>query len=473
MLLDALRKLVAGEPVREAAGASSDPLEEPGFTRLTADAQRDMAPLTRARMLQLAPYLWRSNPLANRLIELPIAYMLSEGVTIKVEDDDAQRWLKRFWADPINCMDLKLVKKVRELALYGEQCWPVFINDVNGDVRLGYIDPARIEKVVTDPDNSEQPIGIILRRDAKHRKKKYRVIVNGPETVFGDAARRARRQFTDGDCFYWTINSLSNQADGMSDLLPSADWLDGLDSALFGDLDRWEFLRNFVWDVTIEGADQEELDRRAKTDPPPKPGAVRYHNEREKWDAVAPTLGTGDTEAIARTMRNHVLGGGTIPEHWYGSGGDVNRAVGAEMQEPTFRIFSMRQRLIKYILEQVATFVILTKLRVLQGATLLPDEAEELGFIPQAVFPELVARDTAKYAAAFAQTVVAVATAMDRNLLTRDQGVAILVAVAARLGVEMTVDDVVAQLDAAAAETPPPPGFAPDVARPVAPAAHE
>ena len=31
----------------------------------------------------------------------------------------------------------------------------------------------------------------------------------------------------------------------------------------------------------------------------------------------------GDTVATARLMRNHILGGAGVPEHWFGGGGDV------------------------------------------------------------------------------------------------------------------------------------------------------
>lgn len=54
----------------------------------------------------------------------------------------------------------------------------MLVNSFTRHMRLGYIDPAQIEKVATAPDNIEQPIGIVAR--TTHR---YRVITNGPESV--------------------------------------------------------------------------------------------------------------------------------------------------------------------------------------------------------------------------------------------------------------------------------------------------
>jgi hypothetical protein len=105
-------------------------------------------------------------------------------------DEENQKALDRFWKDPINEMAIKLPKKARELAMFGEQLWPVFVNEEDGMVRLGYIDPKIIDIVVTDPDNREQPIGIVTKKDDKGRFYKFRVIINGPRAC----SRRRRRR---------------------------------------------------------------------------------------------------------------------------------------------------------------------------------------------------------------------------------------------------------------------------------------
>lgn len=151
----------------EAAGATIDPDDDEGWRRLSGDVSRDLSPLSQDRMREAALYLWDANLLANRIIELPLAYMLGEGVELRATDPQMQAAITRFWNDPINQMDVKLPKKVRELALFGEQCWPTFVNELNGHVRLGYLDPALIATVVVDPDNAEQPIGVVTVKDRK------------------------------------------------------------------------------------------------------------------------------------------------------------------------------------------------------------------------------------------------------------------------------------------------------------------
>ncbi len=433
--------------VRESAAGQTIDDDEEGWRRLTGDTDRDLAPITQRRAREVSAWLWQANLMANRFIELPLAYLLADGVKLEVNDEEAQAMLNRFWNDPINSMDLKLEKKVRELALFGEQCYPTFVNEHTGHVRLGYLDPALIETVVVDPDNPEQQIGIVTVKDRKGGARRYRVIVNGDEEeLFSERTRQIRDTFTDGDAFYFNINSLSSGARGRPDLLASADWLDAYDDFLFGEVDRNRYLRAFVWDVTLKGANDDAVKQRAREIAPPSPNSVRVHNDSETWNAVTPDIKSGDTSESARLLRNHVLGGATLPEHWYGGGGDVNRATGESMGDPAFKVMSMRQRTIKYMLEVIARFAI-------RQWAIKNQRSVDLGdgdFLPSAVFPEMIARDTTRYATALQQVVVAAAMAVERGFISRKLALRMIAAVASQLGVDIDVDEALQEAVSAA-----------------------
>lgn len=433
--------------VRESAAGQTIDDDEEGWRRLTGDTDRDLAPITQRRAREVSAWLWQANLMANRIIELPLAYLLADGVKLEVNDEEAQAMLNRFWNDPINSMDLKLEKKVRELALFGEQCYPTFVNEHTGHVRLGYLDPALIETVVVDPDNPEQQIGIVTVKDRKGGARRYRVIVNGEEEeLFSERTRQIRDTFTDGDAFYFNINSLSSGARGRPDLLASADWLDAYDDFLFGEVDRNRYLRAFVWDVTLKGANDDAVKQRAREIAPPSPNSVRVHNDSETWNAVTPDIKSGDTSESARLLRNHVLGGATLPEHWYGGGGDVNRATGESMGDPAFKVMSMRQRTIKYMLEVIARFAI-------RQWAIKNQRSVDLGdgdFLPSAVFPEMIARDTTRYATALQQVVLAAAMAVERGFISRKLALRMIAAVASQLGVDIDVDEALQEAVSAA-----------------------
>lgn len=433
-------------PLREAAGKTVD-ADDASWRRLTGRSDKDLQPLTHARMLRLAQHLWESNPLGNRLIELPLAYLLAKGVHVAIADEKDQKTLDRHWRDSINAWDIKLVKRVRELSMFGDTCWPVFLGG-NGFVRVGYLDPKRIETVVMDPENAEQPIGIVTTK-VQGRAQRYRVIVNGPESIFAPRTREIRQTFTDGNCFYFRVNDLCNGTRGRSDLLAQMDWIDAYDEFLFGELDRADFMRAFVWDVKITGADQTAIDERAKKIAAPAPGSVRVHNENEEWNAVQPELQAGDGSTAARLFRNHILGGNTMPEHWFGGGGDVNRSTAGSMAEPTEKTYEMRQTYIGHMLTEVATFVLRASWDVLDSEEELSEDQQQKLDSLKVEWPEMSAKDNSRYASAFQQIASAGAQAIQDGLLQRKTVVAMLSVFARQLGVDFDVEE---ELEAALQE---------------------
>lgn len=311
----------------ESAGATVS-VEEEGFTKLTGDKDRSLSSLTQERMQELAVFLWKSNPLANR------------------------------------------------------------------------------------------------------------IIVPGDESFFGEEAQKLRESYTDGDCFYFNVNALSSSSRGLSDLLPTMDWLDLYDKALFGEVERWDALRAFIWDVTLHGATEETVRKRAAEIEVPDSGGVRVHNDGETWNAVTPDLQAANGAENARTVRNHIMGGATLPEHWYGGGGDVNRSTAGEMGEPTFKTFKFRQTTWKHILETVCFYAIYSRMEKIGS---VPSDLRD--YRPAAQFPELTHRDTSVYAAALQQTVVAVGIAVEKGMMTEETAIATVAAMLNRIGIEIDPAD--------------------------------
>ncbi len=447
MIRSALIRMLGGTPppaaaLREAAGGTVD-RDEDQWRPLTGDGRRDLSPLTQSRMRKLATHLWETNLLARQLVELPVAFLLADGVRVRVPDPDAQKWLDAWWRDPVTDMPLRLPELMRDLALAGETAWPVFADPASGHVRMAWLDPDAVETVVMDPDNASRPIGIVTVKDRRGEARRYRTAVGGPETVLAPAARAIRETMTSGDILYFRANARPGASRGRSDLLAAIDWLDGYERHLFGEIDRAHFLRAFVWDVTMTGASQEEVEKRAARATAPTPGTVRVHNESETWQPLAPDLGGRDLDATSRLFRNHLLGGSGLPEHWFGGGGDVNRATAAEMGDPAFKTLKMRQRLWTEILRRAADYAIARRLDP-SGAS-WPDPADP-ALAVSVEWPEMVVADASRHAAALAQTAGAAALAIERGLLSDATALRVIAAVAGRLGVEIDAD---AELEAA------------------------
>lgn len=359
------------------------------YRRLTGATTRQLPELTQERAIELSYWLYQTNPLARRILKLTRDFAVAEGLTVSVqgegtEKEARQEIVDRFWNDHINHMDMTLYEHVLELGLSGELMLPVFVNPVSGFIRLGYIDPADIKEVVTDPQNVKHAVAVVVRGAMGQDERRYKIIsldedplsksygrLAGVDTdregnvlteyheldEQGQPKGEARRW--DGACFYFKINAVSNSARGWPDLLCLIDWLDVYDQMLFSEVDRQLLMKAFVWDVKLEGADANAVNKRSnEIGSAPKPGSVRVHNDKESWEAVTPSLNEADAQRGADLILSNIATGSSMPKTWLNGIMDVNRASATDMSEPTIKELSARQRFVRYMIEQTVTFVL-------------------------------------------------------------------------------------------------------------------
>ncbi len=420
------------------------------FRRLTANPTRDIAPVAQDRMINIAAFLFDTNPLAGSIVELTRDYVVGKGITAASLDPDVDRVIRRFWNDGCNRMDLKLPEKVLQLSLFGEQCWPAYVSENYGLVRLGYVDPYMIDEVIPDPDNVELLIGLVTRTLAGGAGKRYRIILNEDEgQIVSDAGRRELDRFTDGECFYFAINRLSNSTRGRSDLLRLMDWLDGYEQFLFENLDRVaNHLMTFIWDITFKGLSESQIEEKMLKMRPPRRGSLRGHNENVEWDAVAPDLKGQDVSELIKVFKRHIIGVGTrYPLIWFGDPEDVNRAAATEMSDPPVVKLGARQLYTVYMLHEMLRYQVakaraagtlsadLVQLRDKDGTP--KGDPVPLHEAIAITAPEITVRDTAKTATALPQLATALTLAQQEGWLTKETAATLFALVASQLGVDI------------------------------------
>lgn len=472
------------------------------YRRLSAGT-RDLAPLAWDKALKLAYGLWDGNPLAKRIIDMTRDFAVGDGITVTanvrphVEPDEPdaddeqararlgeqrkraqaeaeqaragiQRVIDRFWNDSLNRLDLKLPQKVADLGLAGELYIMAFVNERNGHVRLGTIDPERVEDIVRNPQNAEELWEVVLKAPGAAEKPRLKVIrVNedpqaasfgrmvgvlpGELAISGDA-------FV-GACFAFAINKPSVAKRGRSDLLTIIDWVDGYDQLLFGEMDRMELMKTFIWDVEMKGKSDIQIAEYAKLHgAAPKRATVRYHNENSIWNAVAPDLKMADVATGADLLLSHIATGAGLPKTWLNGMMDVNRASATEMSEPAIRHLAQRQKYIGYIVEQFVVF----QLDQAELAIVLPKRPTVEGDVYPEPWPitintpEFRAKDLAAAGATLQAVATAIATGLADKVIDVDAAQEIFVAMAGQLGVELDLEDLRERLKLAAAEEPAP-----------------
>jgi len=410
-----------------------------GFRRLSkVQNDRDLLPIEQQRMIEIALFLYDSNPLAKRLIDLVNSYVTGDGFTFSAKHPKVLDVLTRFWEDPVNDWPLKQLERFKMLSLLGEVLWPVAVRRTDGRVRMGYVDPANIEEIIPDPYNPEIVRTAVIRQgytvDGVTDLPTRYSLINVDERLESPAYGKLNYYPEPYGAFYFAINKPPNATRGRSDLITIFDWLDLYDQLLFGSSERATYLTDFVWDVTMKGADEDTLRKWFRENSIPRGAAMRVHNENVTWQAISPNLNTIDIDMMARLIKQHILTALGIPPTWV-SDPDANRSVGVTMAGPVLKSLSHRQRFAKAMLTKILQFVI--DQAVLAGALQLPPEDRRF----EVLAPSLTPSDMSALTNTMLRLVQSVKLAEDQRWISHETAAKVFLKTLSELGVQIAVED--------------------------------
>jgi len=325
--------------------------------------------LEQEKMIALATQLYSQNPLAHRIIEVITDFCVGDSITWETDDENLRDVLDEFWDHPRNELDNSQYQRVSELLLYGEQCYPVFVNPMSGLVQLGSVHPAFIKQTVLDPDHYNFVIGVEVNNSAVSTTTYRTIFLDDERTFLNDKALEMREEMT-GDCFYFAINRLSlpmvangygersYQNRGRSELLPLIDRLGMLDDLNYLNLDRIQILLSVIYDITVNQGTPKDIQRVTDEFGLPSGPAVRVHDEKMSIDVKTPNLGASETSTLFKTLQDEILGGVGLPSHWVGEG-QANRASAMSMELPTLKKLKAKQRIVAGMFRKIIDYQVL------------------------------------------------------------------------------------------------------------------
>jgi hypothetical protein len=406
---------------------TEDPDPDAHLWRPLTRTTRDLSITQQDRQIDIAHFLYLSNPIAFRIVEITKDFVVGDGITFSAQDPKVEGVLRDHWDDPDNNWDIKQHTKALELGLFGEQLYPVFIGE-KGHVKLGVIDPKNISRIVTDPENAESAVRAVVKSSTQNLSKRDYELIR-MRTVGKDKEGNDRRYRT-GEAFYFAVNRVALSSRGHSDLLPLADWLDSLDSFMMTRLEKAILLNSFFWDCTLSGADETQVKKFSEENSKTRPGMSRFHNDKVEWKAVVPDLKASDAAEEIRVFRNHILGGAGLPEHWFSEGGSSNRATAAEQGVPTTKRLAARQKFFRNMIRQIFDFVIDSA--IVHGG--LPAEVDRRF---QVHMPPIFVKDTQAVSAALSNTANGLMIAEQQEWITSEDAAKVFRFMVGQLGVEI------------------------------------
>ena len=411
---------------------------------------RDLLPMKYYKIQQMAFYQWQRYPLAKRIIDILVDFIVSEDLAVKVKivkratdndtdidtgKKDGQQVWDDFYEDPINRLDEDLSVIISDFLINGELVLPTFVNDTNGKVRLGYVDPAYIREVKPVPKNSREIDMLVLVPPGETNQETLKVIRYDDDPASPTYGKLA------GDGFFFRINYVTTQTRGHSELTQHLDWIDAFEQFLFGVLDGFDARNTFFYDLLMEGFTQEQIEK-LKVDRP-QTGEVKIHNEKSTWEVKSPDLKAVDASEAVRLIRNFIVGTKGFPEHWFGEGGHVNLATAEVMSEPTIRMIKRKQESIQIMLRTIADFVL--QCAVDKKEIILEDD--EYFDVEVSMF-DIERKDSAVIGNAFVQIATALSVSTSKGWVSDDNAKKLMDGILGMLGVEIDPNEKVEDIKA-------------------------
>ncbi len=407
--------------------------EDFGFRRITARSDKELSPAKWQKQMAVAHFLWLQNPMAFRLLELLADFIIGSGFGWEAKDEEVSKIIDRHWTDPDNAWDLLQFDRYIEFSLFGVFSPRVFVNPHNGHVKLCPVDPALIKDIVPDKDIAGKADRIQLLRPLTGGDP------NDLKVIRED--RDPKSETTGllvGDIFYFAKNKLTFLLQGTSDIFRVADWIDAFDQFIFSLLERIQFLNAHLYDVELEGAEQDEVDQRVDqlNANPPKPGSFRVHNEKEKWTALAPKINAAEVEAVAKIIKNLILGSMGIPEAWFGEGGETNRATLGEQAGPLHRKAQRMQAQWVEVLRSILQFQVDQAIIAKRLTRIKPDGTKrDLSF---KILPsDISAKDMLQFIEGLDKLTTTLGNAVAETFISREKAAELWSAHASESGVEV------------------------------------
>jgi len=371
-----------GFPLKEIALDTR--LDEPGYRRITEDDSKGLDIIQRTRQLRIVFKLYLTNFLARTMVDTINDFVFGNGFTFSISSSIknfskrqikfAEQICSDFWK--VNKLDLKLKKKGTDLSLNGMLLLPAFVNEVDGSVKLGFVDPLNLEEVKTNPLNIEEVIALELKNKGFELGTKTLTVIKTKEEK--EFANDEDFELLSGEAFFFAINNVSNQPEGVSDLLVAADMLDMFHHLLINILNHTELSYLYFEDVEIEDGTPEEIEEYEKEHPIGEGGSRRVHNKKVQHKLVTPDIKAHNSAEIVRLFKNLTLMSKRMPEHWFTEGGETNLATAVAQGTPIMKLLEERQEYWKYIIEEILTFVLHKAYKKKQGFAFSKKELQSL-----------------------------------------------------------------------------------------------
>ena len=317
------------------------------------DEGRDRPPVDLQTIYRQSLEIWRSNPLARRIVGLTSQYVVGGGVRLQCDHDGTQAFLEHWWQHELNQGPLRVYEWCDELTRSGELFF-LLSSDASGMSYLRAVPAAQISAVETAENDIQQ-------------EQYYTQVL--PGTLLEERSWPAYRKGIDSAdengrfmtvMLHFAINRPVGAVRGESDLAPINIWLKRY-AVWLEDRARLNRYRNAFYFV-VHSRFISETDRAARqatlNATPPTPGSILVTDESEQWEVIHPHLESNEANSDGLAIKKMIAAGAGLPLHFLAEPESSTRTTAEAAGGPTFRHFEQRQQFFCEMLRQLAAVAV-------------------------------------------------------------------------------------------------------------------
>ena len=283
---------------------------------------------------------WRKNPMAWRVINTTVNYVVGTGIHFTSPDAALDRFIHDFWNHRKNQMDLRLVPMVEELSRSGDLFVLLFRNQLDGISYIRFVTKDQIQKIETAPNDWETELVFWENPSVGEYLPRRWLAPDHPEAGMADAVM-----------MHYSVNKPIGALMGESDLTTIIPWLLRYSRMLEDRVRLHWAARAFLYLVTVPSNKVEA--KSVQYGSAPESGSIVVKDETETWETITPSLRGADASHDMKAVRQLIDAGSGFPPHWRGEGGEVNVATAEAMQAPPEKFLIKRQEYFIWMLEDI------------------------------------------------------------------------------------------------------------------------
>ena len=282
--------------------------------------------------------LYRSNPMARRIIEISIEFVIGDGFSISSPSRRVEKFLKEFWAHPLNDLEAQLPEWAAE-ALRSGDLFILFSVDAAGMSYVRAVPAEQISEIVTAPQDYRQELA--YKRSSLDESPWPAYQPGADQPVF---------------LLHYPLNRMVGTSFGESDLLPVKYWIklyqDFLENR--ARLNHYRQIFTYVLQRNFNSlAEKESYLRSFSNSLPRKSGGVLGLDKDESLNVIAPQLASAEAGVDGLTLKRMIALGAGLPMHYLAEPEGSTRTTAQEAGTPSFKRFKARQQYLRHALQSV------------------------------------------------------------------------------------------------------------------------